>query len=206
MEIRTTLKIQIEGTKIRMTSELIGVETGEYLVIKMPTVQFAGNLSSLLYKGNSIIIRYLHKGTIFGFKSHISHVITNPAKLIFIEYPKRIESHDLRAHKRLDCYLPANAKIMGNKIVGTITDVSREGCHFIIDTEKAKVENSLILQVGNEIGVSFQLPGASAKLTVTGKQKNIKKDRDSVNIGVEFNSMDIETQERLHDFLATANA
>lgn len=206
MEIGTTLKIQIEGTKSRMTSELIGVETGEYLVIKMPTVQFMGNLSSLLYKGNSIIIRYLHKGTIFGFKSYISHVITNPAKLIFIEYPKRIESHDLRAHKRLDCYLPANAKIMGNKIVGTITDVSREGCHFIIDSEKAKVENSLILQVGNEIGVSFQLPGASAKLTVTGKQKNIKKDRDSVNIGVEFDSMDIETQERLHDFLATANA
>ncbi len=164
MEIGTILKIQIEGTKSRMASELIGIETGEYLLIKMPSTQFMGNLSNLLYKGNSIIIRYLHKGTIFGFKSYISHVITNPAKLIFIEYPKRIESHDLRAHKRLDCYLPANAKIMDNTIVGTITDVSREGCHFIIDTEKAKVENSLILQIGNEIGISFQLPGAKKNL------------------------------------------
>ena len=204
MEIGTTLKVQIEGTKSRMTSELIGVETGEYLVIKMPSVQFMGSLSSLLYRGNSIIIRYMQKGTIFGFKSHISHVITNPAKLIFIEYPKRIESHDLRGHKRLDCYLPANVRIMNSTIAGTITDVSKEGCHFII--EKAKVENSLILQIGNEIGVSFQLPGVAEKLTVAGKQKNIKKDRDSVNIGIEFNSMDIETQERLYGFLATANA
>ncbi len=204
MEVGTTLKIQIEGVKSRMTSELIGIETGEYLVIKMPSVQFMGNLSTLLYKGNSIIIRYLHKGTIFGFKSHISHYITTPAKLIFIEYPKRIESHDLRAHKRLDCYLPANVKIMDNTIPGTITDVSKEGCHLII--EQVKVENSLILQVGNEIGVSFQLPGVAAKLTVTGKQKNIKKDSDSINIGIGFDNMDIEDQERLYDFLATANA
>ncbi len=206
MEIGTTLKIQIEGTKSRMASELIGIETGEYLLIKMPSTQFMGNLSNLLYKGNSIIIRYLHKGTIFGFKSHISHVITNPAKLIFIEYPKRIESHDLRGHKRLDCYLPANVKIMDNTIAGTITDISKEGCHFIIDTEKVKVENSLILQVGNELGVSFQLPGVAKKLTVTGKQKNIKKDRESVNIGIEFDNMDIEDQERLYDFLATGKA
>ena len=204
MEIGTTLKIQIEGTKTRMTSELIGIETGEYLLIKMPSAQFMGNLSKLLYKGNSIVIRYLHKGTIFGFKTHISHYITTPAKLIFIEYPKRIESHDLRGHKRLDCYLPANVKIMNNTIAGTITDVSKEGCHLIID--QVQVENSLILQVGNEIGVSFQLPGVAKKLAVTGKQKNVKKDRDSISIGIEFNNMDIEMQERLYDFLATANA
>ncbi len=205
MEIGTILKIEIDGTKSRMTSELIGVEEGEYLIIKMPSAQIMGNLSHLLYKGNSIIIRYLHKGTIFGFKSHISHFITNPAKLIFIEYPKRIESHDLRAHKRLDCHLPADVRIMDSEIVeGTITDVSKEGCHLII--EKAKVEGSLILQVGNEIGVSFQLPGVTKKLTVTGEQKNIKKDRDSVSIGIEFNSMDIEIQEILYGFLATAGA
>jgi c-di-GMP-binding flagellar brake protein YcgR len=206
MEIGTTLKIQIEGTKSRMTSELIGVETGEYLVIKMPSVQFMGNLSNLLYKGNSITIRYLHKGTIFGFKSHINHFITNPAKLIFIEYPKRIESHDLRGHKRLDCYLPANAKIMDNIMAGTITDISKEGCHLIIDTEKVEVENSLILQVGSKVGISFQLPGVANKLAVTGNQKNVKKDRDRVSLGIEFNSMDIEMQEKLYDFLATANA
>ncbi len=204
MEIGTTLKIQIEGTKTRMTSELVGIETGEYLLIKMPSTQLMGNLSTLLYKGNSIVIRYLHKGTIFGFKSHISHYITTPAKLIFIEYPKRIESHDLRGHKRLDCYLPANVKIMGNTIAGTITDISKEGCHLII--EQVQVENSLILQVGNEIGISFQLPGVAKKLAVTGKQKNVKKDRDSISIGIEFNSMDIEMQERLYDFLATADA
>ncbi len=204
MQIGTALKIQIEGTKTRMISELIGMDEGEYLVIKMPSVQFVGSLSNLLYKGNSIIIRYLHKGTIFGFKSYISHFITNPAKLIFIEYPKRIESHDLRAHKRLDCYLPADVKIMDNTIGGTVTDISREGCRFVI--EKAKVEGSLMLQVGNEIGISFQLPGAEKIITVTAIPKNLMKGNDNIDVGVEFSNMDIEVQEKLYDFLSTAGA
>ena len=204
MQIGTALKIQLEGTKNRMTSALIGVETDEYLVIKMPTVQFMGNLTSLLYKGNSIIIRYLHKGTVFGFRSNISHFITNPAKLTFVEYPKKIESHDLRAHKRLDCYLPADVRIMDNTIEATIKDISRGGCHFII--ERARVENSLTLQIGNEIGISFQLPGATKNLTVTAIQKNLKKGNDNIGIGVEFSNMDIEVQERLYDFHSTAGA
>jgi c-di-GMP-binding flagellar brake protein YcgR len=204
MEIGITLKIQIEGTKGRLTSELIGIEESEYLIIKMPPVQFMGNLSNVLYKGNSIIIRYMHKGTVFGFKSHIIHFITIPAKLIFIEYPKRIESHELRSHKRLDCYLPAKVKIMDNIIGVTIIDISREGCNLVI--EKAKVETSLTLQVGKEISISFQLPGESKKLTVAGKQKNIKKERDSVSIGIEFVDANIELQERLYNFLSVAGA
>jgi hypothetical protein len=204
MQTGTILKIQLEGTKNRMTSELIGMEEGEYLVIKMPSVQFVGNLANLLYKGNSIIIRYLHKGTIFGFRSSITHFITNPAKLIFVEYPKRIESHDLRTHKRLDCYLPVDVKIMDNTIEGTVTDISKEGCYFII--EKEKVEDSLILQVGNEIVISFQLPGAKKMITVTVIPKNLKKGDDNIGIGVEFGNMDIEVQERLYNFLSTAGA
>lgn len=204
MEIGITLKIQIEGTKGRLTSEPIGIEEGKYLIIKMPPVQFMGNLSNVLYKGNNIIIRYMHKGTVFGFKSHIIHSINNPVKLIFVEYPKGIESHELRAHKRLDCFLPAKAKIKDNTIAVTIIDISREGCNIVI--EKAKVETSLILQVDNEIGISFQLPGDKEELNVSGKQKNIKQERDSVSIGVKFIDTSIELQERLYNFLSLAGA
>jgi HSP20 family molecular chaperone IbpA len=61
-----------------------------------------------------------------------------------------------------------------------------------------------LLQIDNEIVVSLQLPGVAQKLTITGKQKNIKEDKVNVNIGVEFNNMNTEVQERLYDFLSTA--
>ncbi len=203
MKVGTTLNIRIAGSQRRLTSEVIGVVEGKYLIIRMPPLQSMGDVTRVLYNGKTIIIRYLHKGTVFSFKSRISHFITAPGKLIFIDYPEKIENQNLRAHKRIDCYLPANVKVADNTIGVTIADISRGGCKVTV--EKLKIENSSgLLEVDNEIGVSFQLPGVEKMLTATGKEKYIKEDTDNVSIGVEFNNMDNETQERLYGFLSTA--
>ena len=205
MQIGGTLKIQLEGEKKRLTSELMGVEEDKYLVIKSPSLQYMSHVSNLLYEGNTVIVRYLYKGTVFGFKSRIKYVITNPIKLLILEYPKKIENQNLRKHRRVDCYLPASVRITGNTIEGTIIDISREGYQFTV--EKSKIESSLkIFQVENETSVSFKLPGVEKVLTVTGKQKYIIEDSDSVKIGILFDNMTIEVQERLFDFLSTAQA
>ena len=205
MQIGGTLKIQLEGEKKRLTSELMGVEEDKYLVIKSPSLQYMSHVSNLLYEGNTVIVRYLYKGTVFGFKSRIKYVITNPIKLLILEYPKKIENQNLRKHRRVDCYLPASVRITGNTIEGTIIDISREGYQFTV--EKSKIESSLkIFQVENETSVSFKLPGVEKVLTVTGKQKYIIEDSDSVKIGILFDNMTIEVQERLFDFLSTAGA
>ena len=205
MHIGTTLKIQLEGSQSRLTSELIGVDEGEYLIINMPPIQAMGNAASSLYKGSNITIRYVHKGTIYGFKTQIIHFITTPVKLIFIKYPKKIENQNLRAHKRIDCHLPANAKIADTTVEGSVSDISKEGCQFTV--KMVKLEDSAdLLQVDNEIVVSLQLPGVKEKLTLTGKQKNIKKDMYNVNIGILFSDMGINVQEKLYDFLATGEA
>ncbi len=104
MIIGTTLKIQIEGAQSRLTSELMGVEEGKHLFIKMPPLQSMGDVTRVLYNGKTVIIRYLHKGAVCSFKSRISHFITAPGKLIFMDYPKKIENQNLRAHKRIDCF------------------------------------------------------------------------------------------------------
>ncbi len=206
MKIGATLKLQIHGTDARLTSELIGVEEDKYLIIRMPPVPSVGTVSSLsglFCKGNTVVVRYIHNGTLFGFKSRVYHVIIDPAKLVFLEYPTKIEDYNLRAHRRVDCYLPASVGIAGNTIEGAITDISREGCHFTV--EKSKVKR-LILQIDQGVDVSFQLPGVGKKLTIAAKQKIIKKDKKSINIGVEFINMDNKTEERLYDFLSTADA
>jgi c-di-GMP-binding flagellar brake protein YcgR len=205
MQIGTILEIQIEGIKSRLKSELFAIEEGNYLIIKLSPFQSLANFTKLVYVGTVIIIRYIHRGTLFGFKSRIKHVMIEPAKLIFIEYPEKIESKELRVHKRLDCYLPANVRIEDNTIAGTITDMSREGCQFTVKTVNIG-KSADLLQIDNEIVVSLQLPGVEEKLTITGKQKNIKKDKDNVNIGVLFSDTSIEVQEKLYDFLLTGSA
>ncbi len=114
----------------------------------------------------------------------------------------------------IDYYLPASVRITGNTIEGTLIDISREGCQFTV--EKSKIESSLkIFQVENKTSVSFKLPGVEKVLTVTGKQKYITvtgkqkyiiEDSDCVKIGILFDNMAIEVQERLFEFLSAAGA
>lgn len=203
METGTTLKIQVKGANTRITSELIGIEEGEYLIIKMPPLHTLGDTKTLLYKGTDIVVRYLLKGTVFGFQSVITDLISTPKKLIFIEYPKKFDNYELRTNKRMDCYLPASINISNDIIEGSITDISKEGCQFIVETSKV-VNRTMLLQIDNKIDIRFQLPGVEKKLIATAQQKNVKKDKNSVNIGIWFTNMDAEIQTIFYDFLTKA--
>ncbi len=101
-------------------------------------------------------------------------------------YIRRIETHELRAHKRLNCYLPANVRVKDNRMEGGIIDISKGGCLIIIEKAKIKVKKKLVFQVGDEISISFQLSGVENKLTVAGKQKTLRQGKDSVAIGIQF--------------------
>ena len=110
-----------------------------------------------------------------------------------------------KAKKRTHCYLPAKVRIEDNSIEGTITDISRKGCQLLVKTSKITNCSTQLLEVDNEIGVIFQLPEV-AKLSITGKQKNIRKDKDNVYIGILFSDLSIEEQEILYGFLSTTEA
>lgn len=205
MNVGTIFRIKIKGAKRRLTSELIGIEEGEYLIIKMPPLHSMDNIANLLYNGTDITVKYVHKGTVFGFQSCILDLIYKPFKLVFIEYPKKIESYDFRGHKRVRCFLPANVKIAEHIIQGCITDIGKAGCLF--DIETPKLEKSInLLELDNKISVGFLLPGIEKELTVTAKQRSIKKDNKNASIGIEFVKMDSEVQAKLFDFLSIAEA
>lgn len=203
MELGTTLKIQVKGTEVQLTSELIGMETGKYVIIQMPNMSTIGSTTGLLNKGNYITVRYVQKGSVFGFHSQIIGFSVNPFKLIFIDYPAKIENYDLRSNKRIDCFLPAKIRIEDTILDGSIVDLSKEGCLFIIAT--SKIGNDInLLHSNNEIGVKFQLPGREDELKFVSQAKNINKDDQKVKIGLWFKDVEDETLNMLSEFLKNA--
>ncbi len=205
MDVGTKLEIQFKGGGTQLTSELTGVEDDKYLMIKWPTVDPKVDAANLICKGNTVFVKYLHEGIEFSFQSHILEVISNPAKLIFIKYPENTEVNVLREHRRIDCYLPASVRIADNKIKGAITNISRIGVLFV--AEMPAYDNTINqLETGNEIGLTFQLPGVQRELSMIAKLRNITKDKDKVRIGIEYGKMDVEVQTKLYDFLSTAGA
>ena len=205
MYIGTILRIQIEGTRRRLSCELIGVEDGKYLIVKMPSLHIMESVSNLLVNGNEITAKYMHKGTMFGFQSTIIDLIQKPFKLVFIKYPDKTDSYDVRGNKRVECFLPASLKIAEQILEGSITDISRAGCLFTIDTDE---HESLInmLKLSNDIKTGFYLPGISEELSADADQKSIKIDTDGSSVGIEFVEMDASVKTKLIDFLAKAGA
>jgi len=205
LNIGVILRLQIKGAKRRLSSELIGIEDGKYLIVKMPPLYTMENVPTFLIKGNEIAVKYVYKGAIFGFQSQIIDLIHKPFKLVFIKYPEEIESYDFRGNKRVECFLPAYIKIAEHIIEGRITDISRAGCLFTIETPEHEGSINL-LELNNEICIGFHLPGIEEELSVDAKQRSIKRDTDGTSIGIEFTKMDSSVQTKLFSFLSIAVA
>ncbi len=205
MNIGTIFRLQIEGTRRRLSSELIGVDDDKYLIVKMPPLHTMENVSNLLVKGNEITVKYMCKGTMFGFQSPIIDLIHKPFKLVFIKYPDKIDSYDVRGNKRVECFLPATVKIAKQILEGSITDISRVGCLFTIDTHEHEDLINL-LELNNKIRIGFYLPGVAEELSAGADKKSIKIDSDGSCIGIEFVEIDSSVKEKLINFLSKAGA
>jgi c-di-GMP-binding flagellar brake protein YcgR len=205
LNVGITFRLQVGEAKRRLSCELIGIDDGKYLIVKMPPLHTMENVSNHLTKGTAIAVKYMYKGTMFGFQSQIIELIHNPFKLVFIEYPEEIESLDFRGNERVVCFLPANLKIAENIIEGGITDISRAGCLFVIEAP-GHVDRINLLELNNEIKIGFYLPGIEGELSIDSKQRSVKKDDDGTSIGIEFVKMDSSVQTKLFGFLSKADA
>ena len=205
MYIGTILRLQIEGTRRRLSCELIGVDEGKYLIVKIPSLHIMESVSSHFENGNKITAKYMNKGTMFGFQSTIIDLIHKPFKLVFIKYPDKTDSYDVRGNKRVECFLPANMKIADQILEGSITDISRAGCLFTIETHEHEGLIN-ILKLSNEIKIGFYLPGVAGELSAGADQKSIKIDTDGSSVGIEFVDIDSSVKAKLIDFLSKAGA
>ncbi len=203
MEVGTKLKIQIEGSKAKLESELMGIEDHQRLLIKMPPIYTVIDASKFVYKGKTIFVRYQAKGSVFGFQTRIISFNSETEKTISIAYPNEIENYDLRENKRIDCYLPVNVIVEDHVTNGGIINISEEGCLIVIDPATTDSSKDL-LKINDNLNMSFQLPGVREDLYVSTLQKNLVINSEDIRIGIQFVDMDLKVQAKLHNFLAKA--
>ncbi|MBN2333070.1 MAG: flagellar brake protein [Deltaproteobacteria bacterium] len=202
MELYTPLHIQLDNnTPGRFKSFLVGMEEGRYMIVKLPS---AADPKALFTLDRSLVVRYLHRGSVFGFKSKVMGVIDSPAPLLFICYPEAIEDHNLRNFARIDCYLPARLQTGKLFFDCRIVDISKGGCQLAMKNSELEGVNNA-LAVDQEVGISFCLPGVVEELLLAGIVRTVMHD-DSVKIGIKFNLLEGMPKAKLYKFLATAGA
>lgn len=200
------LDIQVADVpEIRFKSILIGMKTDEYLIVKTPLMppDKSFGINTKVIKGNELIIRYIHEGVIFGFRSKIIGRISDPKRLIFVEYPSVVERHELRSQKRVECILPVEILCGNAKNQGTIVDLSIGGC--CCSVKQAVVGKEVGLKAGDAVNIMAQFPGVEGQKEMSGIVKNVKGNIDELLLGIVFDDLDVGISEIVNEYISAVD-
>ena len=179
----TQIQIQLEGLG-PSKSQFIGMTGGEFLIIKTPLVQ---DISTKLFQKNHVIIRYLHEGSVYGFRCTLIGLVKEPYRLSILSYPETIECLNLRKHERVECLIKASLKIhdlQEYSLQGIIQDISLGGCGF-----KCKPpEGGAVPQVemNQKATISMDFPGRGTPMELHSVIRRVQQDRQAILIGTEL--------------------
>jgi hypothetical protein len=169
--------------------------------LRMPVALLSGDSLPVPQQGTPMILRYLYEGTVFGFEAGLIRVLRRPGKLLFVEYPKRIERYDLRSHKRVDCMLPAGSEMGDRQDRGSIVDISETGCRYVIQGKDE--QDVLAVLVSDRMTLKFRLPGVAEEVVVAGFVRNINQDNRQTTLGIQFHEVSEEIRKMIDEYIST---
>ncbi len=179
IELGTALLI--ETGKKAMSSKLIGMKVGAYLIVD---ISGAESDIETLPKGENVQVRYVNQDDIFHFSSRILITLNQPDNLIFLHYPDKVESCNIRSHKRVDCFMQIHVKSGDRQDTAVITNISAKGCLCSMDRFPSWETIN-----GQKIELLFPY-GDRELLMVLAEVKSTQIQGTQIKLGVRFMEME----------------
>ena len=143
----------------RVTTAFRGYHRDKYLLLDTP--QHEG--SSLEFeRGMPLTLRLMHESKVYGFKAEVLARVTMPFPLLFVTFPKEVESLNLRKGKLYKVMLDASYKPLPPEDAEEIGDgelEERKGLILNLSENGALLETDWPMEVGESLELSFALPG-----------------------------------------------
>jgi hypothetical protein len=205
--VGTPLQIEIEGISAKLNSVAVGWLPENYLIMRQPASGF-GSISSKLFKGNGITVRYITGGDAFAFRTEVLGSSDSP-KLIFVAFPQRVVRHALRVNKRILCYLPAElfketgtSELIPDTLYGIVSDISLSGCAF--EMTKGGGETGLTdVRVEDPVKLRIQFPGREKMVEFSGHVRRAQRDGKRLNLGIRFHKGTGEPRDEIAEYVGS---
>ena len=186
------IDLQLGGLSFaRIKPTVIGIDLGRYLLVKFPNNLNPADYKYVLISGGAVIVRYILEGDhgeCVAFSTTIQQVSIAPNRLVFLNYPSRIENRQLRAHQRERTHLPAQISlktagntISGKRIDGYIVNISAHGCQFSFRPEDGRSGIKL-----SPIHIKITLTGIDQPLIIEAEVKNNRHENGHTLVGIMF--------------------
>ena len=188
----TEMQLEIDGVASRLRTQLIGVDGDRCLIVKTPTMSQIGGINVKLFAGNRVVVRYIFRGSVYGFETAIIEAITSPLRLLFLAYPKVVTVRNIRSNPRVSTTLPASLKAGEATIECTVTDISVSGCQ--LEFRRDKLPEGVGLDVESEVDLTLKLPGIADDFKLRGRLKSQRKDERKLEAGISFGELEDSVQ------------
>ena len=186
------IDLQLGGsTVVRIKPTVIGIDLGRYLLVKFPSKLNIADYQDVLLSGGAVIVRYILEGLsgeCVAFSTTIQQVLSSPNRLIFLNYPTKIENRQLRTHQRKKTHLPAQIslnkdadRLTGNCIGGYIVDISSRGCQFAFRPGDGKGGIKKC-----PVHIAITIVGVETPLIINAHVKNNRLESGQILVGIKF--------------------
>lgn len=179
--------IRIPGKEQSYRGTVVGLDPYDFVITK---VRLPSALRDQLRLGGNVVVKYVHQGTIYGFRARVHNAIASPAPLLFFEYPDVIEKLDLRKTERSSCNIDSVLHTTEAEVECMVVNVSQTGCKI---SARARAHDALQqLKIDDALIVAMNLGGIGEQ-KVAVAVKNISLDKGIISLGCMF--LDITKQE-----------
>ncbi|MGW8194310.1 MAG: DUF4388 domain-containing protein [Desulforhopalus sp.] len=186
LAIGSRIKLEFPHVNSLFEGVMVGMVPEKCLIVTNPRPY--ADMESLIGGEQRVIVKYVHEGRIWMFKSLLANVIESPAQLLFFEYPGVIHYHELRESKRTAIYIPSTVQFDQQKeFYGALVDLSMAGCLCLI---KHKNETPAPrLDINTPVVLRCLLPGIKEEQELCGRVKNIQGDDSETKVGISFENL-----------------
>ena len=183
LEIGSRLELEFPHLDSLFESVMVGMLQENYLIVTNP--QPSSDMEDLVGGKQRVVMKYVHKGRVWMFKSQLLKAVDSPSQLLFFEYPGVIHYHELRKAKRTSIFIPSTFHInQQQELYGTLIDLSTTGGLYLI-----KHKNDIPLpqiDMNTSILLRCLLPGIKEEQQINGRVRNMQIDPAETRIGIEF--------------------
>jgi CheY-like chemotaxis protein/c-di-GMP-binding flagellar brake protein YcgR len=201
LDIGSRVKLEFPRLNIRHESTMVGMLPNHYLILTAP--QPLSEVAEKMAVERRILIKYVHKGRMWMFKTQLLKAIDAPFELLFFDYPVVIHYHELRQAKRSSIFIPCTFHpVEAPELYGTLIDLSTTGALCQI---RHKGEAALPpIEVSDSIQLRCLMPGIKEEQLVGGVVRNFTKDTAETRIGIEFEKLQPHLANTIGSYLYAA--
>ncbi len=187
MPLGKEVVVRIPNVDQTYKGKIVGYDPYDYIIAHL---RLSSKVRQELTFSGQLIVKYVHKGAIYGFKAAVMNAISSPTSLVFFDYPSVIEKITLRRTSRSNCNIDGLLQTLDNEYDCMIVNVSETGCKM---SARAGTRDDLArTKVGETMVVSMTL-GHYGTLKLPVAIRNLSLEKGILSMGAQF--LDINKNE-----------